>query len=52
MYEEFLENKHLERLEHVDFPKDEMYIIFARECDKLDFKPKTDAMGIPSIIIE
>ncbi len=52
MYEEFLENKHLQNLWNLKYFKSNLYIIFA-DWDKHKYnKPQTDAMWIESYVIE
>lgn len=48
MYKELLENPWLQKIKN---NPENQYIIFAWECNKIDFKPQTDALGIPSAII-
>ncbi len=52
MYIELKDNIHLHALQDMKFKKENMYIIFAGECDKINFKNQTDDMWIESCIIE
>lgn len=52
MHKEFLENKHIENLQNLEYPKANMYIVFADWDKHKDNKPQTDAMWIESYIVE
>lgn len=51
MYDELVANNHLEKLEQLNFPKEDLDVIFAEEASHKDTQQKIESLGISSTII-